>query len=349
MNTTTTTSLIPRSSIENLLDKKCAKYQIMSDKYFIPIDCEIIVYCSHNHVFRTILQYGFDCTICSLLGKLHTTDLGITCTQSEYLAGQTAFEFICSKNHKFFVRTDQFTKSCFPCKALDLARARHQPLILRELVLDNRCIYKNKHSRLRFHCDKKYHDPECNNAECIALRGKRGARDYAFGCMNMKICGQDFYASLDDLYSNDIYDCKNNHIRCDRGPIIAVLRCFEILFDERFDDSSAGNTGDIQTMLAVEFTAYNIKLCIACIHMQDKYPAASLDQANIYAKEHNILLIVVPEDYIKSATIVTYIITQLYSCGALHQDSIEHSVQRVRTIMRRQNKEKKLFKDRCCY
>ncbi len=249
------------------------------------------------------------CTICTILKQLRKYDPGIYCLVNKYIAGDKRFKFMCSAGHIFVAGTSNANNGCRSCNALKCAKnnAEHG-----KLILDTKCVNVHEDSMLRLHCERLIHERNCSNPECVALRkrGKLANRDYAVGCTRFVTCGQDFYATPRQLkYVPSVLDCFANHIQPTSSGIIAALRVFEMLFDDRFDD----DTFEQQ----VEFTGYNRRLQVAFVHLADKHAAASYVLAIQICKENNIVLVTIPKDCTKMVKVVGEVTSQLSKVATL--------------------------------
>lgn len=305
---------------------------------------EIQVWCGHGHHWKTIVGNLREwCAICRVLIPMRKYDQKIISMQTEYLIGQTKFEFKCSVGHRFIANERSSRHGCKSCYLLSIARKKHA--VDAALTLDIKCVYAHEESKLRFHCNKLRHNPFCQNENCIdILKGKIiSNRDFAPDCRNFVSCNQDFYATPRQIkYEPSIYSCKYNHQWDKNSEVIACIRLFEIIFNMRFDDDSHQE--------GILFTGYNIELKLAFTHGGDKIPNRCVTKAAKWCDDNKIRFVFInPENIRKTSQLGNAIVKQLAYLDVINDSTPEAVLLRARTKMRCMNANHKLFMDRCVY
>lgn len=324
----------------------------------ISIYTKVTVQCSKGHCWNVMIGNIHDrCAICKILLPMNRIDPDIKCMQESYDYGQCKFEFICSYGHKFIsdARTASTGSSrrpkivCKSCKLLAIARKKHG--VDKALIMDTKCIYAHNNSRLRFHCNKLRHNPNCTNPPCVNIRECRAAtnRDFAAGCTNMIICNQDFYATPDQLKRFDsgagVYSCVHDHYVTNHA--LTCVRLFEILFDTRFDDMYPDG---------ISFTGYNSSLKIAFTHSDDKISRKCTRTSREWCEKNGVVFMYIDQNTItggKTSRMLSMIVNYLYDKGVFSGiegfsgKSAPSIIRETSTRRGKMNDNHKLFDDRC--
>lgn len=328
---------VPKKYLLRKIKKMNGSASISNTGDMVPTTTELTVYCSQGHMWKTMAAHIDDwCEICKNLNVLRKYDSKITCCQRHYSYGQLKFEFECSRGHHFIADERTCRRGCRSCVTLEIGRVRSGAG--HALTLDTMCFNSDDDARLRFHCNKIHHNPDCNNLECIAIREKSimSVRGWAQDCNNFIICNQDFYATGRQIkHETGILKCSNNHRWDSRKEVYSVIRILETLFDKRFDD----------IMHRVEFTAYNDELMIACTHLADKRAAKCIEVAKQQCVRSGIHLVIIPAGITQTSKIATSIINQLSSM--FEPRTPLNVIQEVRTKMHKMDSLGKIFADKC--
>lgn len=295
---------------------------------------ELTIKCGRGHLWKSLAGKIEWCRICNLLALMG--DKSIVCSQNEYAIGQKKFEFICGHGHHFIGDASSCKNGCRSCNILEIARKKHGSF----LMLDILCLNAHDDSRLRFHCIKPRHDPNCKKPECVYIRDNPNAnnRDYANSC-NLIPCDQDFYATPRQIKTGFITCMFDHNWKVeDHREIIATIRIFEITFDIRFDDEVRGS--------GIEFTGYNKQKAIAFIHQNDNIPSKCIEAARKWCAKFGVKFIHVEK--IETGHIGTEIFKQLVQLDLISAP-YEKQLKEIRTRMRAMNSVHKLFDERCVY
>jgi hypothetical protein len=305
----------------------------------VPLTSSLLVQCHEGHKIKMLMaNINGWCIICKMLRMLRKKDINITCQQSAYNHGQVRFEFLCSRGHRT-ITEERFCKvGCRSCNVLNYIQHKINCNVS-ELIMDTYCLNVNNNSRLRFHCNRLRHNPQCQNLDCIILaQGKKiSNREYAENCVDFVQCDQDFYATTKQLKYRGINTaciCACDHRWSSNGEILSLLRMFEIWYNDRFDDEIYHE--------GIEFTGYNRNLKIAFI-LINADAAVNISNAKKWCIDNGVVLIMITPA--KNSRMATDMMTQLHSHGLV--DNILTSIRDVRTRMHATNKRHKLFEDRC--
>lgn len=292
--------------------------------------------CSHGHHWITISACEDRCEICKLLTFMHKYDPRITSVQSQYVYGQQRFEFICGYGHHFIAEEKNCKKGCRSCNVLKIMRDK---MCTNMVSLNDNCVYVDDDSRLRFHCCKYRHNPDCSNLECVWIREGSivSNRGWAENCKDLVPCSQDFYATPRQIkHKHDtVLNCALNHAWTDRVEVHNILRVMEVIFDKRFDNVAHG----------VEFSALNIELGIAVTHLADKRAARCVENAAEWCTRTHTRFIIVDKDNVSSAKIIAAIARELHNWGYFPQKTPQMIVQSTKTCMNEMRLRGYLFKN----
>ena|ERR1700744_2181648 len=307
----------------------------------IPTAAKVYLTCEQNHCWSaTIADINNWCTVCQLLDIMNKIDPGIVYTQDNFIFGQVKFEFMCSSGHRFVTDERGGTRGCRSCVILKNIRRKKNATFT--ITMDTYCVNYNIDARLRFHCNALRHDPKCLNENCVDIRNGYIVSKYKYWpeCKNFIPCNQDFYATTTKLNSCvQIYSCADNHTWEHNWEIVSTVRIFETYFDARFDDSDF-------YLDDVIMTGYNRDLAIAFTHGSDRRAAKCRNHAQTWCDKHNVVFIYIAHDLTKASKMTTEIVKQLIKnniCKGLQ----DPTVQKIRTQMKKMNKNHKLFVDRC--
>lgn len=306
------------------------------------------VTCNFGHEYRAYMVGGIldgnrwtrsltdDCLICRITYFAQQRDPSIICLDNSYITGQTKFNLQCGKGHKYTACVRTCRVGCKCCSIINIARAKHNA-DESELLLESNAVYLHEDSRLRWHCNKPKHNPNCDDPICRELGGPLSKMEHAPHCTNMIPCDQDFYATPRMIkYETGVYSCKNDHNWVGiKSQVLASIRIFEITFNDRFDDSI-----DVPILV----TGYNSRLNVAFIH---KYDRVSNNNIETTVRQCNLLGIklIILNGTKKTSQLTTQIISKLVELGIL-DTPVERTVIEVRKKMRAMNKEHKLFANR---
>ncbi len=321
----------------------------------IPSTTPIILYCGY-HSWTTQVEYFMRskkwCNICDLLGILRLVDKEIICVQNTYeaVAYCPKFEFICSKGHHFVTDSRGCKRGCRSCDILEIARKKHG--VGYSLTLDCECVNIHNGTKLRFHCNKLRHDPNCNDPDCMMISDHGYKNQTIIVCKNVIPCNQDFYATTSQLKTADnVYSCMDNHRWLNKKCIVTMHRMFEIFFDQRFDDSTFVSTlasNIVNTANNIEFTGYSAYLKIAYTHGMDSSPNKCLKKSKEWCVRNRVRFIYIPEKMIETKYIAREVIRQMKALELI-SGSESDALMGMRTKMRKMNRENKLYEDRCVY
>ncbi len=294
----------------------------------------VIYNCSSGHtmVVRGINQAEVSCKLCVLLHQLRKTGEQIECIQPDFEFCQRSFEFTCKLGHVFSVTVSSKKRGCPACGLLKIAQ-RDNP----NITMDANCHYMHDQSRIRFHCNRLRHDPQCTRPLCTQIRTKEIACKYSHDplCDNFISCGQDFYATPKMIMYSKI-SCENNHRWMQRpfADVFTMVRVFETLFDAKFDD----NCG-------IELTGYNSELKLAFTHGGDSKPNKYRAQASAWCAQNGVDFIHIDAAVTGGRAIACAVATALPE--KYHKKSILGTVHFIRARIRDMDRANKLFADRC--
>jgi hypothetical protein len=303
---------------------------------FIGNYTKLKVLCSHGHICDIYASKMAEwCTICKLLSYMRKYNKSIQCAQTDFDNAQSSFEFTCAKGHRFMSDRKSPSNGCRSC-ALQLCLQKKFSCNNGEIYMDKASLFAHNNSKIRFHCDKLIHDPNCANTECVKLREAQPLCDMEFApdCTNFRPCNQDFYTTPQLIkFGNRLLPCDKMHRWSVNNEIVNTIRALEVLFDCRFDNTNRA--------AKLEFTAYNSDLRIAAIHMADKLPSKYVEAAITWCGANGTHLLIIPAEIVDGSKIAWDICRQLFAMAIIpHQ---QHTLTLLRTKIKAMNKSHILF------
>lgn len=179
----------------------------------------------------------------------------------------------CDKGHILVYYLSNIRKNCKSCAMMATAAESYGN---DAYYLDVQTVHFNNYSKMRFHCNKLRHNPNCNAPSCMKLAQiarenintiDTDRMNYDERCINYVPCDQDFYALHRMMTNKDhiVHDCRNDH-RWELSSVHLSMRIFEMIFDRKFNEYPGPN---------VNFSGYNSEVNIAFIYegdfIQEKY------------------------------------------------------------------------------
>ena len=298
----------------------------------VPLDHDISVTCARGHTFKTPVACIREwCAICLLMNQLCKRDRSIVCATNSYEWGQKTFVFKCAIGHRFVSDLKRCKEGCRVCNLITKSTERGSDITIYPTTLTSTT------SRIRCHCEKIIHNPQCSNTECAEIiSGKiTSNRDFALGCKNFIACGSDFYITEDLMkFNTSALDCKAAHWweYKQHFEVLSTVRIFEVLFDQPFDD----------VVDRVEFTGYNKNLRVAFTHRGDNLPNKCIVAAAKHCNDKDIRFIIIPMNIVDSIKIAQFISNEVSTLG-IFNDNPTHMCRVIRTITRKCNIDGKIF------
>ena len=304
---------------------------------YIPAIAKMVITCLAGHSIITTAGHFTTCAICRATRAINNSSPGVICVQTSYPREQKKFEFVCQAGHHFISSGRSKPKGCPSCVSLQMAReicGVIQPDMMR---LDTHSIYTGHDSRMRFHCCRIRHDPDCANYKCMEY-GRA-----AHNCYNFIRCDRDFYATYEQLQDGAVMNCDQDH-QVTNSDVLIAIRILESLFSERFDDVTIAS-GEI-----IHFTGYNRGRGIAFIHYVDVRAWKSRAKTADYCRVNKITCIMIPARQYRRTQLVQMLVTRVCEAGKGARDrSVQDHIDFVNNVLCDADLRNTPFANRCIF